>query len=390
MAGTIRLRRKVLSCSSCGTCIAPSQQQVGLGEDRHTPRLQEVVTLLATTVTHDMAVKLAAELTGVQISEYGVQQLVERRGKAVTERLQAEAREVTPLNAKGLPRRLPRPAGQIPQTVYVEIDGVMPMTRQALPEEEMTAAQKRELEAARRSHARGGKARRYRLVGREVKHAVIYPGDAVARESESRGCVLDKLHVTHLGGPEEFGILLWAEMVRSGWVHAKRIVVISDGSEWIRNLVTKLPWPGELVLILDLFHAKHRIWEVANEAFGEHTTQARAWAEEQCARTETGRSTDVVSALRFLPSRTAKLRELADALIGYLQNNADRMDYPHFREQNLRVGSGVVESGNYHVIGARLKLQGMRWSEAGAREMAYLRADLMNDRWASRTRQLAA
>jgi hypothetical protein len=32
----------------------------------------------------------------------------------------------------------------------------------------------------------------------------------------------------------------------------------------------------------------------------------------------------------------------------------------------------------------------MRWSEAGAREMAYLRADLMNDRWASRTRQLAA
>ena len=66
------------------------------------------------------------------------------------------------------------------------------------------------------------------------------------------------------------------------------------------------------------------------------------------------------------------------------------MDYPAYKRQRLRVGSGAIESANYHVTGARLKLQGMRWSEQGAREMAYLRADLFNGHWEARTRQLRA
>ena len=54
----------------------------------------------------------------------------------------------------------------------------------------------------------------------------------------------------------------------------------------------------------------------------------------------------------------------------YLRRNQDRMDYPSYRAQGLRVGSGAIESTNYHVTGARLKLQGMRWSVAGATQMA--------------------
>ena len=84
--------------------------------------------------------------------------------------------------------------------------------------------------------------------------------------------------------------------------------------------------------------------------------------------------------------RTAGLLMLAD----YLHGNLARMDYPAYKQQGLRVGSGAVESANYHVTGARLKLQGMRWSEQGAREMAYLRADLFNGEWEHRTRQLRA
>ena len=52
------------------------------------------------------------------------------------------------------------------------------------------------------------------------------------------------------------------------------------------------------------------------------------------------------------------------------------------------MGSGAVESANYHVTGARLKLQGMRWSEQGAGEMAYQRADLFNGEWEMRSHQL--
>jgi hypothetical protein len=71
-----------------------------------------------------------------------------------------------------------------------------------------------------------------------------------------------------------------------------------------------------------------------------------------------------------------------------LQRNQDRMDYPHYRAQGLRVGSGAIESTNCHVAGARLKLQGMRWSEMGAAQMARLRADLFNGVWQERSRQI--
>jgi hypothetical protein len=66
------------------------------------------------------------------------------------------------------------------------------------------------------------------------------------------------------------------------------------------------------------------------------------------------------------------------------------MDYPAYRARGLRVGSGAVESANFHVTGTRLKLQGMRWSREGARQMAALRADLFNRKHEARTRQILA
>jgi hypothetical protein len=56
----------------------------------------------------------------------------------------------------------------------------------------------------------------------------------------------------------------------------------------------------------------------------------------------------------------------------------------------LRVTTSAVESANFHVTGTRLKLQGMRWTEQGARHMAALRADLFNNRWEQRTSQILA
>jgi hypothetical protein len=105
------------------------------------------------------------------------------------------------------------------------------------------------------------------------------------------------------------------------------------------------------------------------------------------SRVEAGNSDAALQALRFARAR-GKARELIDALVTYLRNNLDRVDYPAYRALAIRVGSGAVESANYHVIGARMKAQGCRWSEQGARDMAYLRADLFNNAWTTRTRAL--
>ncbi len=63
------------------------------------------------------------------------------------------------------------------------------------------------------------------------------------------------------------------------------------------------------------------------------------------------------------------------------------MDYPSDRARGLRVGSGAVESANFHVTGNLLMLQGVRWSAEGAGHLAALRTDLFNGRCEARTRE---
>ena len=387
-AGQIQLKRRVAHCDHCKKQVSVSQRRVGLGDGDFTPRLEEVTTMLATTVPHEMAMKLLEKLLGTKVSEYAIQEMVERRGVALGKILAEEAAEANPYNQKGLPRTLPPSQGKAPKVGYLEVDGVLPMTREELKGSELTQADKARQKRAKQAKARGGRGRRYRLVGREVKNAVLYSDDACAQESSSRGCLLDKHYVSHLGEWQAFAPLVWAMMREHRFDRADLLVLLSDGAEWIRSFAEWLPI--KVLLILDLFHVKHRIWEVATALYGEHTPQARRWAETQCDRVEAGRTTEVINALRFLRTTRKEAQEKVAELRQYLASNIDRMDYPAYRARGLRVGSGAVESANYHVTGARLKAQGMRWTEAGAREMAALRADLFNNAWESRTRQILA
>ncbi len=145
-----------------------------------------------------------------------------------------------------------------------------------------------------------------------------------------------------------------------------------------------------VMLILDLFHVKKRIWEVAHSLYGQDSDLAKQWAKVQCEQVEAGKADKVMEVLKALLPRGKETKELVEALHTYLGNNLDRMDYPTYRAQGLRVGSGAIESANYHVTGSRVKLQGMRWSPPGSAGMAVLRADMFNDRWERRTKDILA
>ncbi len=56
---------------------------------------------------------------------------------------------------------------------------------------------------------------------------------------------------------------------------------------------------------------------------------------------------------------------------------------PHdvYRAAGMQIGSGTIESGCKHVIGARLKQAGMIWDVEGARTVAKVRARLKSGRW---------
>ena len=392
LTGEIQLCRRYAYCETCKQGHSRAQQALGLTDSQYTPRMEEVCTLMATTVPHGMAIDLVKKMVGAEVSARGIQQMTERRAQRVEAELQQDAIKFAPYDQEGLPVvRQQRPSDAVKtvaEVAYLEMDGVVPMTREELTGEELSAEDRRKQRRAKKQGARGGRGRRYRLVGKEVKNAVLYTSEDCAQESVSRGCIMKKQYVSYLGDWERFALLLWVQLLRQGFDRAKKLVVLSDGAEWIRSLCGWLPIP--VLLILDLFHVKKRIWDVANSLYGEHSKKARAWAEKQCSRVEAGAAKDVIESLRFVQSKHPKTRKAVDDLAQYLDNNLDRMNYPAYKAMALRVGSGTVESANYHVTGARLKLQGMRWSEQGAREMAYLRADLFNQNWEARTRVLWA
>jgi hypothetical protein len=183
---------------------------------------------------------------------------------------------------------------------------------------------------------------------------------------------------------------VWLAAVRLRFDQAELLVVLGDGAGWIASLVQWLPCRQKVLHILDFYHAAHRVWEVARAIHGDGTDLCRKRARMWCEVVEQGHVRYLVDELRNWRDPRPAVQEEIDELAGYFANNQARMDYPAYRARGLRITSGKVESANYHVTGARLKCQGMRWDERGAAHMALLRADLFNERWAARTRHVLA
>ena len=381
---TITLRQSVCEKPKCGHRFAPAAVRLGLSDCRFTPGCAEVITMMATTVPHGKAVILAADLLRIDVSEHAVQDLVEARASALLALDTAAANDHAPFDSTGLERRYGRPADAIPiaetpEVVYIESDGVLPMTREHLPEK-----------SAEVPGARGGKGRKFKTEGREVKNAVLYMASAQAQEMPSRGCLLKRTYVSHLGHWMPFALLVWVAMLRLRFDRAKLVVVLSDGAEWIRTMANWFPLGNRVLLILDFYHAAHRIWELCRAIYGVDTDLCRQKAKLWCAVIEEGGVQGIINELKEMRDGRAAVQETIDALATYFENNKTRMDYPAYTARGLRITSGIVESANFHVTGARLKQQGMRWSEEGAREMAMLRADLCNGEWSRRSRVLLA
>lgn len=72
--------------------------------------------------------------------------------------------------------------------------------------------------------------------------------------------------------------------------------------------------------------------------------------------------------------RTHPFADAIDHLVRYGRANALRMKHRLFTQVGFPIGSGAVESAHRHVLQARMKRAGQRWSLRNARQMAHLRA----------------
>lgn len=159
---------------------------------------------------------------------------------------------------------------------------------------------------------------------------------------------------------------------RLGLAAADQLLAVCDGGNGLEEAVHRHFW-DDLLCILDWYHASQHLHDYAKVRYPE-ASAAAAWGEWAKGLLYEQGGEKLLESLRDLePPEEAAAAEELRKLVGYFESNKHRTDYPSYRSHGWDIGSGPVEAA-CKVVGSRLKGSGMRWLEAGAAEVAPLRA----------------
>ena len=261
--------------------------------------------LTAAEVSFAKASELLAVLAGVGVETRQVERCAEALGRAVT----ADERAVTEQTA-------PAPA----PTMYLGLDGTGVPVRPAEVE-------------GRRGKQPDGSAKT-----REVKLVTLWTAEG--RDKEGRpirdpGSVSYNAAVESAASrntdpqPAAFAKRVYREAQRRGFDTAAHQVVVGDGAPWIWNLSAE-QFPGAIEIV-DIYHAKQHLCDVAKAIYGAGTDLAGQWAKDRHAELDDGRLPALVAALRSHAETTPEARKC----IHYVFGNRHRMRYPQFRARGL-------------------------------------------------------
>ena len=180
---------------------------------------------------------------------------------------------------------------------------------------------------------------------------------------------------------DDFFPRIWVEMNRrSDDLSKLRLVFIGDGAEWIWRRVADIE-DADSVHILDFCHAVDHLAEVCKLLHGQGTEQFDTRLKQWRARLRQDGAA-VIDDLRQVRDAQRAHGDDMQREINYFEANRERMDYQRYRNDQLPIGSGTVESACKHVVAARMKGSGMTWTLKGAQHMLQLRASIMNSRYA--------
>lgn len=203
--------------------------------------------------------------------------------------------------------------------------------------------------------------------------------DRTTREEVERAHAVHNSYTAHLGGPERFGDLVWGEASDRQWARGLDTLVMGDGAAWIWNLA-RMHF-GASQQVVDWWHAKEHLYEVAHLVCGEGSAKAIRWGKHLEDLLFQGQARRVAEVFEGLAERQEETKAKAlRTQAGYFRNNERRMQYMEMRESQWPIGSGMAESGCKQ-FRARFAGAGMRWSRAGAERMIPVRAAILSRRF---------
>jgi len=348
--GEIGLERAWYHCGGCGRGFSPRDRALGLARTALSPAALRMTGVAAARVSFAETSALLRELAGLDIDA----KTAERHAEALGREIAADERAVVE----------PEPSDA--RTLYLGLDG--------------TGVPVRKTETAgRRGKQPDGGAKT-----REAKLAAVWSAETTGADGTPErdpGSVSHSAAIeTAAGRDTDPGLAPFArrvlrEAARRGFQDAPRRVVLGDGAAWIWKLADEHA-PGA-VQIVDIWHAKEHLFEVAKGIFGAGTDLADQWGRQRRDELDRGRIDDILAALRGHAATCEDAAKCAD----YINNNRHRMRYPAFRARGLCVSTGVVEGGCRNVVGGRLKRGGMHWTVDGANAILALRCFILSNRF---------
>jgi hypothetical protein len=209
--------------------------------------------------------------------------------------------------------------------------------------------------------------------------------DAQTHEPVQMAHAVRNSYVAHLGGPEIFGEMVFAEARRREWEQAQDTQVVADGAVWIWNQAD-LHF-GQSRQLVDWYHANQHLAAAAKLFKGEGTPAFQLWFNSRETALYQGHAERIAceleQAANDLPNAADGLRREA----GYFREHQHRMNYLEMREEEYVIGSGMVE-GAAKQLQARLCGPGMRWSRPGAEHLIPVRTAILSGRFADVWRQV--
>ena len=353
--GKVEVSRPYYLCSHCHEGQFPSDVELDIENTELSPGVRRMQAMVGQAAPFDHGREQMKVLAGLEMTTKSVERTAEAIGADIAQGEQQEIRQAVQLD-------LPVIIGEPIRILYVQMDGTgVPVVK-------------------KETEGRKGKTDGQPAHTREVKLGCVFTQTTWDDEGYA---IRNPDSTTYTGAietAEEFGKRIYVEAWNRGWSRAEKKVVVGDGAEWIWNLADQ-HFPGA-VQIVDLYHARQHLWELARKLHPNDTVNQKAWMKVHQKRLlDKGRIEKLVLSLRATESTNPEVLDKIRTEADYFERNADRMRYPKFRRQHLFVGSGVIEAGCKTVIGSRLKKSGMFWTVRGANAIIALRCCHLNGRF---------
>jgi hypothetical protein len=172
----------------------------------------------------------------------------------------------------------------------------------------------------------------------------------------------------------------WGHCARTaGWGLDSQLHIVADGAEWIERQSQEV-FAEQGRFLLDFFHASEYLAAAAESCAPK--TPAH-WRHTQQRRLRRGAAGKVLATLaeHLEPVETPDEHAPVRAARRYLDRRREQLDYPRALALDLPIGSGLIESGNRHVLQSRLKQPGTAWLQDHAESLAQLRVLRANQQW---------